>query len=105
MPHLIEDSNVNVTSGSYKTFGGVLEVTCWADNWDSGQIEIQKRVTSPNTDTWVSLFDTVTGAVKLFTVNEQANINKVATGSEIRAVLSGAGGSASNINCEVKSVS
>lgn len=105
MPLLIEDADTNTTGDELTTRGGKFEVKCWADTWDGAQVEIQVYAQSTQTTAWIPLFDTVTGVVKLFTTNEQSIIDMVATGSRIRPVISGAGGSTSNVNCEVRSVS
>jgi len=105
MPLLITDANTNVTGEELVTRGGKYEIKCWADAWDGAQVEIQVFTKSPTTTAWIPLFDTVSGTIKLFTTNEQAIIDMVATGNRIRPVLSGAGGSTSNVNCEIRRVS
>lgn len=105
---IIEDKSTDFTSGEYITRGGRLQVTCWAGNdgttWGGGQILIQTLETSPNTSNWITLFDSSSVSPKIFNQDEQAVIDIVATGSKIRAVLSGTSGSSSNINCRIRNV-
>jgi hypothetical protein len=102
---LIIDSDINVVSDSFKSTGGKHEVTCWATTWGGAQIQIQKHVKSPQTDEWITLRDTVTGIAKVFNADEQAIIDMVASGSELRAVLTGATGTTNNVNCILRGTS
>lgn len=106
---LIEDKSTDFTSEPYIHRGGKLQVTTWAGNdgstWDGGEITIEIFDKSPTTSNWITLFDTVDGTPKIFNQDEQAIIDMVATGSQIRAKLTGTGGSSANINCRVRGVS
>jgi hypothetical protein len=106
---LIEDKSTNFTSEPYIHRGGKLQVTAWAGNdgstWGSAQITIEVLEKSPATSNWITLFDTVDGTPKVFNQDEQAIIDMVATGSQIRAKLADTNGGSANINCRVRGVS
>lgn len=101
---LIEDQDTNITSPAIKTRGGRYQVTTWADAWDNAEIQIEIHEQSAETDKWFALFDTVNGTPKIFNQDEQAIIDIVAVGSELRAKMTGAGGSTDNVNCRIRPI-
>jgi len=96
---LFQDANTNGASDPVTHDGGSVEFTVWATDFDSGQItfEIRSEPGAP----WIDL-KKIDGTVQTITENDIVRTRELASGNEIRAVISGAGSSASSINVQMR---
>jgi len=95
MTILLNNVSANTTSDEFEGDGSSAIVNIRADDFDGGTIEIQTASTQDPLDRFVAL------ASGVFTANASIKIDYLPVGVKLRADLTGAGGSASNIFCDI----
>jgi len=95
MTILLDNVSANTTSDEVEGIGGSVIVNVRADDFDGGTVEIQMASLQDSGDR----FATLPGGTIM--AEASIKIDYFPLGSKLRADLTGAGGSASNIFCDI----
>lgn len=95
MTILLNNVNTDQTSAEFESRGGSAIVNVRADNFDGATLGIQMASDQDPLDRFITLLN---GS---FTDNSSIKMDYLPQGVKLRVNLTGAGGSASNIFCDI----
>lgn len=95
MTILLNNVSVDTTSEEFESEGGGAIINIRADNFDGATLEIQTASTEDTLDRFATLPNGT------FLVDASVKIDYLAQGVKLRVDLSGAGGSTSNVFCDI----
>ena len=95
MTILLDNVSTNQTSVEFESRGGSAIVNIRADNFDGGTLEIQTASDQDPSDRFITLPEGT------FTADSSVKIDYLPQGVKLRVDLTGVGGTASNIFCDI----